>query len=214
MPFWQDEGMDHEQDDYLQSTLGTIGPKLRGMRRHRKATLFELAQKSGISESTLSRLESGQRQPTLEHLLVLSRIYRVPVDELIGAPATGDPRVHLKPVTQYGMTWIPLTKRPGGIQAHKVVIPPADPHTVPKLATHEGYEWLYILNGSVRLILGDQDLVLNPGEAAEFDTHTPHWFNAAGTAPAELIILFGQQGERAHLRARSRTSTETSTDRG
>jgi quercetin dioxygenase-like cupin family protein len=69
--------------------------------------------------------------------------------------------------------------------------------------THDGYEWMYVLNGRLRLLLGDQDLVLTEGEAAEFDTHVPHWFDSAGPAPVEVLVLFGRQGERAHLRARS-----------
>jgi quercetin dioxygenase-like cupin family protein len=67
---------------------------------------------------------------------------------------------------------------------------------------HEGYEWLYVLNGRLRLVLGDHDVVLTPGEAAEFDTRTPHWFGAADGKAVEFLSLFGKQGERAHLRAR------------
>jgi mannose-6-phosphate isomerase-like protein (cupin superfamily) len=71
--------------------------------------------------------------------------------------------------------------------------------------TPEGYEWLYVLNGRLRLVLGAQDLVLSPGEAAEFDTRVPHWFGAADAEPIEFLSLFGRQGERAHLRARPKT---------
>jgi hypothetical protein len=53
-------------------------------------------------------------------------------------------------------------------------------------------------------VLGEQELVLVHGEAAEFDTHVPHLLDSADDAPVELLILFGRQGERAHLRARSR----------
>ncbi|KJF22901.1 MULTISPECIES: helix-turn-helix domain-containing protein [Rhodococcus] len=195
--------MNSDLSTYLEQTISAVGPRLRVLRKQRETTLSDLSAATGISESTLSRLESGHRQPTLEHLLALARTYRMQVDELIGGPLTGDPRVHLQPVTRYGMTWLPLTRRAGGVQAHKLIIPAARFGDTPTLASHEGYEWLYILNGRVRLVLGDQDLVLTPGEAAEFDTHVPHWFSTADDASAELIILFGQQGERAHLRARS-----------
>ncbi len=188
---------------YLEQTINAVGPRLRVLRKQRETTLADLSATTGISQSTLSRLESGQRQPTLEQLLALARTYRMQVDELIGGPLTGDPRVHLQPVTRYGMTWLPLTRRAGGVQAHKLIIPAARFGDTPNPSSHEGYEWLYILNGRVRLVLGDQDLILVPGEAAEFDTHDPHWFSTADDASAELIILFGQQGERAHLRARS-----------
>jgi quercetin dioxygenase-like cupin family protein len=71
---------------------------------------------------------------------------------------------------------------------------------VPTPQTHGGYEWFYVLSGHVRLVLGDQDLLLRPGEAAEFDTRVPHWIaNAQNDQPAELLMLFGAQGERTHL---------------
>jgi quercetin dioxygenase-like cupin family protein len=120
---------------------------------------------------------------------------------LVGAPTTGDPRVHLRPVTRHGMTLVPLTRRVGGVQAYKLIIP-ARQRVVPEPKTHEGYEWIYVLSGRLRLILGEQDLVLTPGEAAEFDTRVPHWFGSADALPVELLSLFGRQGERAHLRAR------------
>ena len=189
-------------DDDLGAVLATVGPRLRALRRRRDTTLAALAEATGISVSTLSRLESGQRRPTLELLLPLARAHGVPIDELVGAPPTGDPRVHMRPVSRHGMTLIPLTRRPGGVQAYKLIIPVRRGSPEPQI--HEGYEWLYVLDGQLRLVLGDQDLVLRPGEAAEFDTRVPHWFGSSGGRPVELLSLFGRQGERAHLRARPR----------
>ncbi|RIJ78319.1 XRE family transcriptional regulator [Nakamurella silvestris] len=189
-------------DDDLDSVLTAVGPRLRALRLRTAGTLAELSATTGISVSTLSRLESGHRKPTLELLLPLARAHGVPIDELVGAPPTGDPRVHLRPVVRHGMVHIPLTRRAGGLQAVKLVIP-ASRDTPPDLRVHEGFEWMYVLNGTVRLLLGEQDLVLHPGEAAEFDTRIPHWFGTTGDGPAELLCLFGKQGERAHLRARS-----------
>jgi transcriptional regulator with XRE-family HTH domain len=190
-------------DDDLDSVLAAVGPRLRAVRRRSGATLAELAATTGISESTLSRLESGRRRPTLELLLPLARAHGVAFDELVGVPPTGDPRVHLRPIRRHGRTFIPLSRRAGGMQAYKVIIPPEAAPPDPDLKTHEGYEWLYVLDGRFRLLLGDQDLVLTPGEVAEFDTHVPHWLGNAGSVPVELLILFGTQGERAHVRART-----------
>ena len=199
LPIWQAECVD---DDLDQALAGT-GPRLRALRRERETTLAELSAATGISVSTLSRLESGARRPTLELLLPLARAHGVTLDELVGAPPTGDPRIHLRPVSRHGMTMIPLTRRAGGIQAYKLVIP-AGRRRKPEPQTHEGYEWLYVLNGRLRVVLGEQDLVLSPGEAAEFDTRVPHWFGAAEGEAVEFLSLFGRQGERAHLRARPR----------
>lgn len=182
--------------------LTAVGPRLRALRKERETTLADLSEATGISVSTLSRLESGARRPTLELLLPLARAHGVTLDELVDAPPTGDPRIHLRPVSRHGMTMLPLTRRAGGIQAYKLVIPAGGRSREPDLQTHEGYEWLYVLNGRLRLVLGEHDLVLAPGEAAEFDTRVPHWFGAADPEPVEFLSLFGRQGERAHLRAR------------
>ncbi|MEU4804039.1 XRE family transcriptional regulator [Actinosynnema sp. NPDC023587] len=190
--------------DDLDDVLKAVGPRLRAIRRQRGATLADLAASTGISESTLSRLESGQRRANLELLLPLARAHGVALDELVGAPTTGDPRVHLRPLRHGDRTIIPLTRRAGGVQAYKMIIPGVRGQVEPEPRVHEGYEWLYVLDGTLRLLLGDQDLVLKPGEAAEFDTHVPHWFDAADARPVELLTLFGQQGERAHVRARAR----------
>jgi len=191
-------------DDDLDHALDSVGPRLRTLRRQRETTLAELSAATGISVSTLSRLESGSRRPTLELLLPLARAHGVSLDELVDAPPTGDPRIHLRPVTRHGMTVLPLTQRAGGIQAYKLIIPARSPRREPELKTHEGYEWLYVLDGRLRVLLGEHDLILSPGEAAEFDTRVPHWFGAVGDEPVEFLSLFGQQGERAHLRARPR----------
>ncbi|MEU7909634.1 helix-turn-helix domain-containing protein [Microbispora bryophytorum] len=188
--------------EQLKDVLAAVGPKLRDLRKQRGVTLADLSRTTGISESTLSRLESGSRRPNLELLLPLAHAYGVPLDELVGAPRTGDPRVHLRPVHRLGMTFVPLTRRAGGMQAYKLVIPPDRDTAEPDLKTHEGYEWLYVLEGRLRLLLDGRDLLLKPGEVAEFDTHVPHWLGSADARPVELLVLFGPQGERAHLRAR------------
>jgi transcriptional regulator with XRE-family HTH domain len=193
--------------DDLGEVLGAVGPRLRALRQQRRLTLAELAAETSISVSTLSRLESGRRRPNLELLLPLARAHGVPLDDLVGAPPTGDPRIHLRPVSAGGRVYVPLTRRPGGVQAYKLVLPgllAGQPVPAPDLRVHEGYEWLYILNGHLRMVLGPRELELGPGEAAEFDTRTPHWFGSARPEPVEFLCLFGRQGERAHLRVRPR----------
>ncbi|MGK5554501.1 helix-turn-helix domain-containing protein [Actinomadura kijaniata] len=190
-----------ESDDTaIDAVLTEVGPRLKRIRTRRGMTLTALAEATGISKSTLSRLESGQRRPSLELLLPIARAHRVPLDELVGAPETGDPRVRLRPRRRDdGSTVIPLTQQPGSIQAWKTLFPAALHE--PRVVTHEGYEWLYVLAGRLRLIVGDHDLVLEPGETAEFDTRLPHWFGSTGDGPVEILSLFGRQGERMHVRA-------------
>ena len=188
-------------DNELEGVLNAVGPRLRELRQRRDVTLTDLSAATGISVSTLSRLESGQRRPTLELLLPLARAHGVQIDELVDAPPTGDPRVHLRPIRRGAMTMVPLTRRAGGVQAYKLIF--GKERSTPEQKTHEGYEWMYVLNGRLRVVLGDRDFVLEPGEVAEFDTRMPHWFGSADGEPVEVLSLFGPQGERAHLRARS-----------
>ena len=182
--------------------LAEVGPRLRRVREERGATLAQLAEATGISTSTLSRLENGQRRPSLELLLPIAQAHQVSLDELVGAPDAVDPRVRFAERTVHGRTVVPLTRYPGALQAWKMTLPVAQ--DAPDLKVHEGYEWLYVLSGHLRLVLADRDLVLHPGEAAEFDTRLPHWFGSTGEGPVEILSLFGRQGERMHVRARPR----------
>ncbi|OHV39377.1 MULTISPECIES: helix-turn-helix domain-containing protein [Pseudofrankia] len=195
---------DDEMD--LDGVLAAVGPRLRALRQERDLTLPRLSKATGISVSTLSRLESGQRKLTLELLLPLARAYRVPLDELVGHPQTADPRIHPRPFVRNGMTVIPLSRRPGGLQAFKMIIPAHWPPYEPEQKVHEGYDWLYVLSGRLRLQLGEHDLVLAAGEVAEFDTRVPHAFSNPTPRPAEILSLVGPQGERVHIRARSTPS--------
>jgi transcriptional regulator with XRE-family HTH domain len=183
----------------IAAALDQVGPRLKRLRSQRNMTLTGVAEATGISKSTLSRLETGQRRPSLELLLPLAQTYRVPLDDLVGAPEVGDPRIRLRPRLVKGRTVVPLTRQPGGMQAWKVVIPTSKNRPEPR--AHDGHEWLYVLSGRMRLVLGDHDLVLGPGEVAEFDTRVPHWFGSTGDEPAEVLSLFGRQGERMHVRA-------------
>jgi transcriptional regulator with XRE-family HTH domain len=188
--------------------VDAVGQRLRSLRQQRQLSLAGLSATTGISTSTLSRLESGGRKPTLELLLALARAYQVPLDDLVGAPPAGDPRVRMPPFRRHGRTLIPLTQRPGGPRAYKIVVPPAaaDGDGETELKAHEGYEWMYVLSGRLRLRLAEHDFVMKAGEAAEFDTRVPHWFGSAGPEAAEVLVLFGPQGERMHVRARPKAA--------
>jgi DNA-binding XRE family transcriptional regulator/quercetin dioxygenase-like cupin family protein len=186
----------------ITNVLAEIGARLKRVRAQREVTLAELAAETGISKSTLSRLESGQRKPSLELLLPIAQAHRIPLDELVGAPEVGDPRIRLKPQKRGGRVVVPLTQHPRGMHAWKVVIPPE--RKAPELRAHEGHEWLYVLSGELRLILGDHDITMKADEVAEFDTQVPHWFGAAGERPVEVLSLLSRQGERIHVRAAPR----------
>ena len=191
-----------ETSPAITAVLAEVGPRLKRVRARRGVTLTELAAATGISKSTLSRLETGQRKPSLELLLPIAQAHQVPLDELVGAPEIGDPRIRPKPRKRKGRIVVPLTQTPSGMHAWKVLIPPEPGE--PELRTHEGHEWLYVLSGRLRLILADHDITMGPGEVAEFDTGLPHWFGPAGDQPVEILSLLGRHAEHVHVRAAPR----------
>jgi transcriptional regulator with XRE-family HTH domain len=195
-----------EESSATPDVLAQVGPRLRRLRERRGVTLTALAAQTGISKSTLSRLESGQRKPRLELLLPLAEAHHLPLDELVGAPRIGDPRVRTQARTRNGRLVYPLTQQSSGLAVWKVVIPPQQER---KLRTHAGYEWLYVLSGEMRLILGEHDITMRPGEVAEFDTRVPHWFGPAGDERVEILSVHGSHGERMHVRAAPRGNSAT-----
>src|SRR6476661_3653063 len=174
-----DEPVEDATAAAIAAALDQVAARLQRIRTQRGLTLTAVAEAIGISKSTMSRLETGHRRPTLDLLLALSHLYRVPLDDLVAAPEEGDPRIHLQP---------------GRVQAWKIVVPTSN--ATPELRAHDGHEWIYVLSGRLRLVLGGQDRVLGPGEIASFDTTEPHWFGSTGAEPAEILSIFNRPGER------------------
>lgn len=174
--------------------------RLRELRTERGLTLQQVAERAHLDISTLSRLEAGKRRLALDHLPGLAAALGVTADELLGAVPPADPRVRGEPRRGDGLTMWPLTHRgpAAGLHAYKIVVSAKRRKPPAVLPVHEGHDWMYVLDGRLRLVLGDEDLTIEPGEAVEFSTWTPHWFGAID-GPVELIALLGEQGERVHL---------------
>lgn len=174
--------------------------RLRELRMERGLTLEDVAREASIGVSTLSRLESGKRRLALDHLPRLAAALAVSTDELVREPAAEDPRVRGSSHTRHGVTYWPLSRRgpAGGLHTFKIRVSPRRHKAPAELPVHEGQEWIYVLSGRLRLVLGERDFTINPGEAVEFSTWTPHWFGAVD-GPVEAIMMFGPHGERLHL---------------
>lgn len=179
----------------MSGELDQVGSRLRAARHAKNWTLDDLADRAGMSASTLSRLESGKRQASLELLVPLVRQLGIRIDDLLVAD-TPDPRVRRPVIRRDGLVVVPLAPEGSALQTFKITYPPRS--HVPELRVHDGYEWLYVLAGRVRLRLGERDLTLAGGEAAEFDTRTPHAICAAGARPAQVISIFNESGARIH----------------
>jgi transcriptional regulator with XRE-family HTH domain len=188
--------------DEAQSPLDLrVRTRLRQLRTERGLTLRQVADAASLDVSTLSRLESGKRRLAIDHLPGLAAALAVSVDELLAPAEPHDPRVRRPPHTNDGLTLWPLTNRgpAAGLHAYRCLIDSARDTPPAPLPVHEGHDWLYVLSGTMRLVLGEEDLTIEPGEAVEFSTITPHWFGVIDE-PVELIAIFGTHGERVHLR--------------
>ena len=181
--------------------LQQVGPRLKSWRLKRGLTLDDLSELTAISASTISRLESGKRAPNLELVVPLARALRLELDDLVPR-SVPDPRVPRLTKRIDKITFEQLSPESSPAQATRVTYPAPSPAETPDPRVHEGYEWLYVLTGRLRLVLGDHDIVMGAGEAAEFDTRTPHWLCSAGPGVAEILAIFSKQGKRIHLRAR------------
>ena len=186
------------EDDDIETR---VRRRLRELRTQRGMTLEDVARAADIDISTLSRLESGKRRFALDHLPRLAAALSISTDELMRAPEAEDPRVRGASHSRDGITYWPLTRGgpAGGLHTFKIRVstrrrtPPAE------LPVHDGQEWLYVLSGNLRLLLGDRDFTIKPGEAVEFSTWTPHWFGTVD-GPVEAIAIFGPHGEKLHIR--------------
>ena len=182
---------------------GTARHRLRSLRLARGWSIDELARRSHIGSSTISRIETGHRRLALDHLVTLARALETTVDELLVDEEAGHDVV-IRPTVDraHGATYWMLT-RPGdptGRIVAKMRIPAATRRPEPRV--HPGRDWFYVLEGTVQLLLGEREHLIQRGQAAEFDTMTPHWVLGYG-GPAEVLTIFDRHGERAHLRPTS-----------
>jgi transcriptional regulator with XRE-family HTH domain len=173
--------------------------RLRELRTDQGLTLAQVAQRAALDVSTLSRLESGKRRLALDHVPALAAALGVSADELLGTADTPDPRVRSRPTRYSGLTVWPLTRRAAsGLHAYRVRIGAQRRVAPDPLPVHEGHDWIYVLEGRMRLALGDDELTITPGETVEFSTWTPHWFGVVDE-PVQIILIVGPEGAHAHL---------------
>ncbi|MFD4530276.1 helix-turn-helix domain-containing protein [Streptomyces sp. NPDC058470] len=171
--------------------LHVVAPQLRGLRRRASLTLEAAARAAGLSPAHLSRLETGQRQPSLPMLLALARIYGTTVSELLGETVPERDAVvraaDMEPTAAGGWTYWQAGGSGRGMQALRVHVPYGSQGDIVRV--HPGEEWLHVLRGRLRLRLGDSAHVLAPGDSAHFDSLTPHRIAAADRDGAELLFV-------------------------
>jgi transcriptional regulator with XRE-family HTH domain len=173
--------------------------RLRSARLARGLTLDQLSQRSNIGASTISRIETGHRRLAIDMLADLARALDVTVDELL-TPEGGDDVV-IRPVAaewRNGDVYWPLNRQhdPSGRIVSRLRIGASK--RPPEPSVHPGHEWFYVIEGAARLVLGGREHLVLEGQAAEFDTMTPHWFAGFG-GPVVILAIFDRGGERFHF---------------
>jgi transcriptional regulator with XRE-family HTH domain len=173
-----------------------VRTRLRSLRQSLGWSLDQLAERSHLSASTISRIETGKRTISIDVLIALARGLQVDLDTLLDLHHDDD--VVIRPLASHreGATTWPLSRPTGTTAAIKMRLEPTD--AAPRTKVHPGHDWFFVLTGRIRLVLGDRQIIVEAGEAAEFSTMTPHAIDAID-GPAELVMVFDREGQRAHL---------------
>lgn len=174
----------------------TVRTRLRSLRNTLGLSLDDVAARANLSPSTISRVETGKRTISLDILLPLAEALQVSLDALLDVRSDDDVVIRPTPSTTGKRTTWMLNRATGSTIAVKMRLEPT--RRQPEQRVHPGRDWFFVLEGRVLLSLGDREITVECGEAAEFDTMTPHAFAAAG-GPAELVMIFDRDGQHAHV---------------
>ena len=173
-----------------------VRARLRTLRQTLGLSLDEVAGRANLSASTVSRIETGKRTISLDVLLPLAGALQVDLDELLDVRGDDDVVIHPVPSSSGDRTSWVLSRSTRGTVVVKMRLEPTQ--DAPEQRVHPGHDWFFVLEGRVRLLLGEREVLVDTGEAAEFATMTPHAMAAVG-GPAELIVIFDRDGQRAHV---------------
>ena len=173
-----------------------VRTRLRSLRHTLGLSLDELAERANLSPSTISRVETGKRTISLDVLLPLAGALQVGLDALLDVRSDDDVVIRPVPRSEGGRTTWMLSQPTGNTIAIKMRLEPSD--RAPEHRVHPGHDWFFVTDGRVRLLLGEREVIVETGQAAEFATMTPHSI-AAVDGPAELVMIFDRDGQRAHV---------------
>jgi transcriptional regulator with XRE-family HTH domain len=173
-----------------------VRTRLRSLRHTLGLSLDELAARTNLSPSVISRVETGKRAISLDILLPLAAALQVDLDALLDVRSDDDVVIRPAPRRSDGRTTWLLSRPTAATIAAKLRLEPANRAVEQRV--HPGRDWFFVITGRVRLSLGERDILVEAGESAEFSTMTPHAMVAVD-GPAELIAIFDRDGQRAHV---------------
>ncbi len=184
---------------------GLVRKRIRGLRVAQGWSLEDLAARSYLSASTLSRIETGHRRIALDQLAPIARALGTTLDQLVESVDDDDVVIRPQRDAVRGMTTWMLSREPGphGMSVAKMRVTRPEPRRgTDELRVHPGQDWFTVLSGTVVLSLGDRTILVEAGQAAEFSTMIPHAFGAHN-GPAEMLCIFDHDGQRTHLQPSS-----------
>lgn len=184
-----------QEDDGLESL---VRKRIRALRVAQGWTLGELAARANVSQSTLSRIENGQRRLALDQLVTLARALDTTLDQMV---ETASDDVITSPTIDgaHGMMRWTVRGDPGmSVVRQRMTQPPPDDPA--RMRAHPGREWLVVLSGAAVLMLGHRRFRVETNQAAEFPTMLPHAIGTAGR-PCEILGIFDRDARRGHRSA-------------
>ncbi|TMR91708.1 helix-turn-helix transcriptional regulator [Nonomuraea basaltis] len=171
-----------------------VRKRIRALRVAQGLSLEELATRAYLSQSSLSRIENGQRRLALDQLVTLARALDTTLDQLVENAADDvviSPMIH----GTHGLSW-PMKGDPAmSVMRQRLTEPPPDNPS--KMRAHPGREWLVVLSGTAILMLGHRRFRIETNQAAEFPTMMPHAIGAEG-GPCEIMFIFDRDARRGH----------------
>lgn len=174
-----------------------VRKRIRALRVAQGWSLEELATRARVSQSTLSRIENGQRRLALDQLVTLARALDTSLDQLVET-ATDDVIANPTVDGPRGVMRWPIKAEPGMTVVRQRMTSPV-PDSPSSLRAHPGREWLVVISGTATLLLGNRRLRVETNQAAEFPTMLPHAIGAEG-GPCEIIGIFDRDARRGHQR--------------
>jgi len=175
-----------------EALLASVGERLRAARERVGLTLDQTAELAGLSKAHLSRLESAERQPSIAALLTLSEALGTPVSSLLGENQDASPlAISTEGAPRHESKGLSIAACSGyagssALEALRITVNPDRPLTPP--AHHRGEEWLYVIQGILRLEYDGEVHHLGPGVTAHFDAQRPHRLGAQGRRAEVLLV--------------------------
>lgn len=180
-----------------------VGAKIRTMRDDKHISLEELSERTGLSTGQITQIETSDTVPSLAPLLKIARALGVRLgtflddSEELGPVITreAERRTAAKFSSQVSTTnshldFFPLAASKTGrhVEPFVVEIKPAMAHE-PILSSHEGEEFIYVLEGAIKINYGREIHVLHAGDSIYYDSIVDHLVSALNGEPAKIVAV-------------------------